>query len=426
MAEGKIVGLDIGTSAIRVAIGIVDGETGKVNIAGTSLKKSSGLRNGIIVNIEDAKNAIKEAIDAAEQNAGTTIESVITALGGSQVETQNSKGVVPVAQSSGRNSKEISKNDVQRAIDCAIAIKVPDDREQINVIPQNFIVDGVGGIQDPIHRMGTRLEAEVFIVITSKTIVQNIRSCIQRASYYLDGVILKTLAQTNSVCHEDEMELGSILIDLGAGTTDVLVLMNGVPISAASVPVGGNLVTNDISLVTGISVSTAEKIKIESGCCWQQNITSENDKEVILPGVGGRSPEIIMQSQLCQIIQARVEQIFVMVKSAIVKNTNDSIKELSGNIILTGGGAMMDGVVELAQNVFKTSSVRLGIPENLGGIEEDYRRPDFATVIGLVLDPQTRQSVMNENQKKSKNRVQKKSKNKSETGFFKRIIKTLF
>lgn len=424
MADDKIVGLDIGTSEIRVAIGEIDPETGNVQIAGTASRKSAGLRNGVIVNIEDAKNAIKEAVDAAEQNAGTTVESVITAIGGSQIESQNSRGTVPVS-STNKSTKEISRSDVERVIECATAIKTPDDREKLHVIPQNYIVDGIGGIQDPIHRMGTRLEAEVHIVTAAKTTIQNIRSCISRADYTLDGVMLKTLAQTQSVCHPDEMELGSILIDLGAGTTDVLVLYKGAPVSTASIPVGGNLVTNDIAVVTGISAATAEKIKVENGCCWSPNITKENDLEIIVPGVGGRDPDIIRQSELCPIIQARMEQIFTMVKAAIVKNTNDSIKQLSGNIILTGGGAMMDGVIELAQNVFKTSSVRLGVPELLGGIPEDYRRPDYATVIGLVL---ANKSLIQskDNRKKSKVHGAKKAKEKSGESVFKKIFKSLF
>ncbi len=424
MDDTKIVGLDIGTSVIRVAIGEVDPETGNVQIAGTSSRKSAGLRNGIIVNIEDAKKCIKEAIDAAEQNAGTIVESVITAIGGSQIESQNSRGTVPVS-STNKSTREISRTDVERVIECATAIKVPEDRDKLHVIPQNYIVDGVGGITDPIHRMGTRLEAEVHIVTAARTIIQNLRSCITRADYELGGVMLKTLAQTQSVCHQDEMELGSILIDLGAGTTDVLVLMNGAPVGTASVPVGGNLVTNDIAVVTGIPVSNAEQIKIESGCCWLPNITPENDMEVILPGVGGRSPDVMMQSQLCQIIQARMEQIFTMVKASIIKNTNDSIKQLSGNIILTGGGAMMDGVVELAQNVFKTSSVRLGVPENLGGIEEDYRRPDFATVIGLVLANKSL-AQGKENRRKSKMKGVSKDKSKKSDSVLKRIFKSFF
>ena len=423
MADGKVVGLDIGTSMIRVAIGEIDPETGNIRIAGTASRKSAGLRNGVIVNIEDAKNAIKETIDAAEQNAGTTVESVITAIGGSQIESQNSRGTVPVSTAN-KSTKEITRSDVERVIECATAIKVPDDREKLHVIPQNYIVDGIGGIDDPIHRMGTRLEAEVHIVTAAKTIIQNIRSCISRADYTLDGVMLKTLAQTQSVCHQDEMELGSILIDMGAGTTDVLLLLKGAPIGTFSIPVGGNLVTNDVSVITHVSASAAEKIKIESGCCWVESITPETDFDVILPGVGGRAPEVIKKSQLAQIIQARVEQIFMLVKAALKKNVGDSIKELSGNIILTGGGAMMDGVIDLAQSVFRTTSVRLGVPESLGGIEEDYKRPDFATAIGLVLANKSLASGKDRS-RRTHTRSAKKEKQKGES-VLKKIFKSLF
>ena len=423
MAEGKVVGLDIGTSMIRVAIGEIDPDTGNIRIAGTASRKSAGLRNGVIVNIEDAKNAIKETIDAAEQNAGTTVDSVITAIGGSQIESQNSRGTVPVS-SANKSTKEISRADVERVIECATAIKVPDDREKLHVIPQNYIVDGIGGITDPIHRMGTRLEAEVHIVTAAKTIIQNIRSCISRSDYILDGVMLKTLAQTQSVCHQDEMELGSILIDMGAGTTDVLFLLKGAPVATFSIPVGGNLVTNDISVVAGISTAAAEEIKIKSGCCWLESITKETDFDVILPGVGGRAPEIMKKSQLAQIIQARVEQIFALVKTAIKKNVGDSIKEISGNIILTGGGAMMEGVIDLAQRSFHTTSVRLGVPESLGGIEEDYRRPDFATVIGLVLANKSLASGKDKG-RRAKARPVRKEKDKGES-VLKKIFKSLF
>ncbi len=423
MAEGKVVGLDIGTSMIRVAIGEIDPDTGNIRIAGTASRKSAGLRNGVIVNIEDAKNAIKETIDAAEQNAGTTVDSVITAIGGSQIESQNSRGTVPVS-STNKSTKEISRADVERVIECATAIKVPDDREKLHVIPQNYIVDGIGGITDPIHRMGTRLEAEVHIVTAAKTIIQNIRSCISRSDYILDGVMLKTLAQTQSVCHQDEMELGSILIDMGAGTTDVLFLLKGAPIATFSIPVGGNLVTNDISVVAGISTAAAEEIKIKSGCCWIDSITKETDFDVILPGVGGRAPEIMKKSQLTQIIQARVEQIFALVKVAIKKNVGNSVPEISGNIILTGGGAMMEGVIDLAQRAFHTTSVRLGVPESLGGIEEDYRRPDFATVIGLVLANKSLASGKDK-ARRGKTHAAKKEKQKGES-LLKKIFKSLF
>ncbi|WP_027727254.1 cell division protein FtsA [Treponema sp. C6A8] len=423
MSENRIaVGLDIGTSEIRVAIGEYD-ENGKIQIAGTASKKSAGLRNGVIVNIEDAKAAIEEAISAAEMNAGINVNSVITAIGGSQIESATHKGGVAV-NPNGRNNKEITNDDVERVIANATAVPVPEDREKLHVIPRDYIVDGYHGISDPIHRIGTRLEVEVHIVTAARTIIQNMRSTISRAGYILDGVMLKTLAQTFSVCHEDEMELGSILIDLGAGTTDVIVLVGGAPVSTASVPVGGNLVTNDISIVTGISSATAEEKKIEAGCCWLPLINEQNDKEVVLPGVGGRAPEVIMKSQLCQIIQARMEQIFTMVKATIIKNTDDSIKKLSGNIILTGGGAQMEGVIELAQNVFRTSSVRLGCPENLGGIEEDYRNPAFATVIGLVLASKN-MPASKDSRKKHRSFADRKEKKDGE-GVLKKIFKSLF
>ena len=383
MADEKcIVGLDIGTSVIRVAIGEVD-EDGNLRVIATSSKPSAGLRNGVIVNIEDAKDAIKDAVEAAEQEGGVIVSSVIASVGGAQIESENSRGVTPIRANGKNNIRVVTPEDVTKVIETATAINYPADREKIHVIPQDYLVDGIGHISDPVNRLGFKLEAEVHIVTASKTTIQNIRSCVSRAGYELNGVMLKTLAEVQAVCHEDEMELGSIIIDLGAGTTDVIVLLKGAPISTASVPVGGNILTNDIAMVPEIPVAAAEKIKIESGCCWLPGV--EVDEDVILPGVGGRAPEVIGKEYLCRIIQARMEKTFTMVKAAIIKNTNDSIKQLAGNIILTGAGANMEGIVELAQSVFKTSSVRIGIPDSLGGIEEQYRNPEFATAIGLIV-----------------------------------------
>lgn len=417
--ERTVVGLDIGTNVIKVAIGRYNDE-GKLEIAGVSSRKSAGLKNGVIVNIEEAKTAIKEAIEDVEQNAGILVNSVIVAVGGSLIESENSRGVVPIKPNARSNRAEVTQEDIEKAIETAVAINYPADRQKIHVIPQNYLVDDVSiGIQSPINRLGFKLEVEVHIVTASKTVIQNMRSCMARANYSLDFVMLKTLAQTQSVCHEDEMDLGSILIDLGADTTDVMVLIHGAPVSTASVPVGGNLVTNDIAVVTGIPFAAAEKIKLESGCCWLGGI-GDNDDDVILPGVGGRAPELLARSQLCQIIQARMDQIFTLVRTEVIKNTSDTIKQLSGNIILTGGGAMMEGVVELAQAKFRTSAVRLGIPDYLGGDQQSYRRPDFATVIGLVqankLIPKTRQ----------KKTAGGKQKDKNKENIFKKFRNTFF
>ena len=421
MADDRIVvGLDIGTSVIRAAIGEVD-DVGTLHIIATSAQKSAGLRNGVIVNIEDAKDAIKEAIEAAETKGGVLVNSVIASIGGSQIESENSRGVVPIRNNAKGGSASVTSEDVEKVIDIATAINYPADREKIHVIPQDYLVDGVGHISDPINRLGYKLEAKVHIITASKTIIQNIKSCMSRAEYGLDGVMLKTLAATQAVCHDDELELGSMVIDLGAGTTDVIVLIDGAPVSTASVQVGGNLVTNDIAVVNGIPVAAAEKIKLEYGCCWPAGI--QDDCDVILPGVGGRAPELTSKSEIAKIITARMMQIFTMVKQAVVKNTSDTIKQLSGNIILTGGGAQMEGVVELAQEVFKTSSVRCGVPESLGGLEEEYRKPEFATAIGLVV---ANKGIVNVRDSHRRSKKASGGKGDSKENIFKRLRKLFF
>lgn len=422
MGESTIVGLDIGTSVIRAVIAEIN-EEGKLEIVATASRMSAGLQNGVIVNIEAAKEAIRETIEAAENIAGVNVDSVIVSIGGTTIESQNYRGVTPIVPTSRGTPREITRDDYNKVIEIATAINFPMDREKIHTIPQDFIVDGVGGIPDPVNRIGFKLEVEVHVVTASKNIIRNLRTTVQRANYLLDGVMLKTLAQTASVCHKDEMELGSIIIDLGAGTTDVIVIIDDAPICTASVKVGGNFVTNDIAVVTGIPVSVAENIKIENGCCWLPDV-AENDTDIILPGVGGRAPEVIAKSVLCQIIQARMEQILSMVKAAIVQNSNNSIKKLSGNIILTGGGAQMEGIVELTQAFFKTSSVRLGIPDNLGGTVAEYRRPDFATVIGLIEANKNRPQMLSRKKARGNKKLKKSESNND--GFGTKLRKIFF
>lgn len=409
-----VVGLDIGTSFIRACIGeITDSNT--IEIIGLAKKNSAGLRNGVVVNIEAAMEAIKQTIEAAEQNAGVLVSSCYTAIGGSQIEGINSRGIVAVS-TRGKTNREINQTDIDRVIEAANAIQIQMDREILHVVPQDFIVDGIPGIKEPVHMMGVRLEAEVHIVTASKTVIRNVRSCIERAGYEMDRVMLKTLASVNAVAHEDELELGSILIDLGAGSTDVLVLVHGAPVSSLSISVGGNLVTNDIAIVKGIPSTVAEKIKVESGCCWLPFLSEP--REIIIPGVGGRQPELTTQVELCNIIQPRMEEIFEMVRSDVVHKTN--LKQLSGNIILTGGGAQMEGVVELAQQIFGTTAVRLGIPESLGGIEEEYRKPEYATVIGLLKEQKS--AILKNDRSKTK----KTSSNANKESLFSRIKKAFF
>lgn len=415
-----IVGLDIGTSNIRVAIGEIDEETDVLRIAGVACEKSVGLRFGNIVNIEATSNVIKKAIENAEQNAGIDVHSCYTSIGGEQIQGYNTNGKVAVSPK-GKSQRSVGEEDIKRVRDSATAIQMSLDRDMLHVITQDYIVDGVSGIKNPINRLGVCLETAVHIITASRTTIQNLASCVHRAGYEIDGVMLKTLASTSSVTNSDECELGSILIDLGAGTTDFLVLVNGAPVCTASVPYGGNIVTNDIAICKGITVAEAEEIKVKYGSCWLENVP--NDAKVIIPALAGRPPEEFDQSELCEIIAPRIEEIFQLVLDKIMEMT--TLTQLSGNIILTGGGANMNGIVEMAQEVFQTSAVRVGIPEKLGGIEEDYTAPEWATAIGLVIG--NKNSLHHRDSRKGKKRVSAEKNGKvGKENPIRKILKSLF
>ena len=243
--------------------------------------------------------------------------------------------------------------------------------------------------------------------------------CIERAGYTLDSVMLKTLASMHAVMDPEERDLGSIIIDLGGGTTDAIVVNKDAPVCTVSIPVGGNLVTNDIAVVKGVSAVNAEKIKTEDGCCWPDAI--EEDREVIIPGAGGRPPEVSSRSEICEIIQPRMEEIFMMIRDEILEKAT---MQLSGNIILTGGGALMPGAVQLAKSVFETESVRIGLPGDFGGIREEYRRPDFSTVVGLI-SGYFSEFYAEENSRK-KGRKGQTEKPSDRTGVFQKFLKKFF
>ena len=375
-----VTGLDLGSSFVRAVIGEVD-ESGNIEIIGSAKRNSTGLRNGVIVNKQSTKDCIKSVIEDAEQKAGYEVTSCVTGVGGVQIESMDSKGLVAVS-SHGKSDREITQDDINRVLDAANALTTPMDRSLLHIIPKDYIIDGQSGYKNPLNTIAVRLEAEVHIITASSTAIKNITSCVEEAGYQLDRIMLKTLACTEAVMGEEERELGSILIDLGGGTTDVLVIIKDAPVCTVSIPVGGNFVTNDIAVVKGVSISTAEKIKIENGCCWLP--LADNNSEVIIPGVGGKDPELTSQVELCQIIQPRMEEIFTMVRDEVIRRSN--LNQLSGNIILTGGGALMSGVVETAENIFGTSAVRLGTCPSLGSaFEEEYKSPDYATAVGLVI-----------------------------------------
>jgi cell division protein FtsA len=343
----------------------------------------------VVVNIEATLKAVVGAIEAAEMMSGREVHQCWTGIGGSHIDGINSRGVVAITGKK-RETREIGPEDIARVIEAARAVVIPMDRQILEVIPQTYIVDDQKGIRDPLDMIGVRLESEVHIITCSVTSAQNLIKCVNRAGFRVNDLVLQSLAAGRSILTPEEKDLGVALVDLGGGTTDILVYADGAPYATSTIPAGGAQVTGDISIIKSVSVETAEKIKIDAGCCWEPLL--EEDEDIIVPGVGGRPPLPIPRSQILSIIQPRMEEIFKMVREKLDK-LNLS-RPLGGGVVLTGGGAQLSGVVELAQAILRMP-VRVGSPipsPGLGGLVEEYRSPAYATAIGLVLEGAGRQS----------------------------------
>jgi cell division protein FtsA len=377
--------LDIGTSKVVVAIGERN-EKGIIEITGVGSSPSSGIRKGVVVNIEATIKAITEAIEAAEVMSGQEVSSCWISIGGSEIEGLNSRGVVAIA---GPN-REISRDDIIRVTEAARAVTVPMDRQIIQTIPQSYIVDDHKGIREPLGMIGVRLESEVHIITVAVTMMKNLIKCVNRAGLLAnDFLLLQVLAAGRAVLTPQEQELGVVLLDIGGGTTDVLVYFDGAPYSTFTIPIGGAEVTKDISMIKSISVEAAEKIKHQYGCCWEELLENE---DILIPDMAGRSMMAIPSYHIYAIVRPRMEEIFELVKSRL--DYVNLPRPLSGGVVLTGGGASLTGAVELACEVFKMP-VRLGTPirfHNLGGLVDGYCTPSYSTAIGLVLEGDARES----------------------------------
>jgi cell division protein FtsA len=389
-----VVGLDIGTTKVCAVIGERN-EQGIPEITGVGVSPSTGLRKGVVVNIEATLKASAAAIESAEMMSGREVHECWTGIGGSHIDGINSRGVVAITgkkRESGkkRNTREIGPDDIARVIEAARAVVIPMDRRILEVIPQTYTVDDQKGIRDPLDMIGVRLEAEVHIITCSVTSAQNLIKCVNRAGFRVNDLVLHSLAAGRSVLTGEEKDLGVALVDLGGGTTDLLVYNEGAPYSTSTIPAGGVQVTSDISIIKNISFDTAEKIKIEAGCCWEAML--EGDEDIIVPGVGGRSPMSIPRSQIFTIIRPRMEEIFRMVKEKLDKLRFS--RPLGGGVVLTGGGAQLQGVVDLASSMLELPA-RIGNPirgASLGGLVEEYCNPAYATAIGLMLEGGDRES----------------------------------
>ncbi|MDR1507161.1 MAG: cell division protein FtsA [Treponema sp.] len=379
MANDRLaVGLDIGTTKVCAVIG-EQNENGNLEITGVGTCASTGLRKGVVVNIEATLRSAAQAIEAAEMMSGREVHSVWTGIGGSHIDGINSRGVVAVTGKN-RETREIDGEDIERVLEAARAVVIPMDRQVLELIPQTYIVDDQKGIRDPLDMIGVRLEAEVHIITCSVTSSQNLVKCVNRAGFRVDGLVLQSLAAGRAVLTEEEKELGVALVDLGGGTTDVLVYSEGAPYSTTTIPVGGSQVTSDISIMKSISFETAEKIKLEAGSCWEGASLGD---DIIVPGVGGRPPLPIPRYQIEEIVRPRMEEIFSMVKEKLEKLSLS--RPLGGGVVLTGGGSLLLGSTELASRIFRLPA-RVGNPLPLGGLVEEYRSPEYSTAVGLVLE----------------------------------------
>ncbi len=372
--DNAIVGLDIGTTKVCAIIGRINEYNG-VDIVGVGVSPSRGLRKGVVVNIESTVNSVATAIERAELMAGIEVKSVFAGIAGGHIEGINSRGVVAVSS----RSREITEIEVERVIDAAKALALPMEREVIHVIPQEFVIDNQDGIKDPVGMSGVRLEAEVHIVTGAVASAQNIVKSVNRAGYAVNDIVLEPLASAMATLKDDEKELGVVLIDMGGGTTDVLIYLNGSIWHTSVLAMGGNHVTNDISIGLRTPVNAAEEIKRRWGIALSDLV--EPDEMIEVPNVGGRNPSRMPRQILAEIIQPRMEEMFFLVKEELDKKNFKDL--LAGGIVITGGASLLDGTDKIAEEVFKMP-VRIGTPSGINGLVEEVSSPEFSTGVGLV------------------------------------------
>jgi cell division protein FtsA len=350
-------------------------EFGNISILGVGEAPTEGLRRGVVVNIEKTVGSITAAAQAAERMAGIRFESVVVSLAGPHLSSQNSRGVIAVS----RDDREIGHQDVERVVDASRAVSVPSDREVVHVIPRSFTVDGQEGVKEATGMTGSRLEVETHIVTGAHTSIQNVIKCVHQAGFDVDDVVSQGLASGQAVLSPNEMELGVCLMDIGAGTTDVVVFSEGSGLHLTVLPVGGNHVTSDIAIGLRTTLSEAETLKLNYGHALAEVIPSE--ERIQVREVGGERVQQVPRRFLAEIIGPRVREIFQMAREEVKKSGYDGL--LPAGVVVTGGGARLLGTIDAAQGVFD-SSVRLGLPSGFGGLSDRVSGPSFASGVGLV------------------------------------------
>ena len=370
--KNLIVGLDIGTSKVVAIVGELN-DSDSIDIIGIGSHPSKGLKKGVVVNIESTVQSIQRAIEEAELMAGCQIHSAYTGIAGSHIRSMNSHGIVAIRDS------EVTAADIERVIDAAKAVAIPADQKILHILPQEFIIDNQEGIREPIGMSGVRLEAKVHMVTGSVSASQNITKCVRRCGLETDDIILEQLASSFAILTEDEKDLGVCIVDIGGGTTDIAVFTEGAIRHTAVIPIAGDQVTNDIAVALRTPTQYAEDIKVKYACALRQLTNLEDTIEV--PGVGDREPRRLSRQTLAEVVEPRYEELFTLIQAELRRSGFEDI--VAAGIVLTGGSSKMEGLIELAEEVFHMP-VRLGMPQNVSGLADVVRNPIYATGVGLL------------------------------------------
>jgi cell division protein FtsA len=371
--KNLIVGLDVGTSKIVAIVGEISVDD-EIEIIGIGSNRSRGLKKGVVVNIESTVHSIQRAIEEAELMAGCEIHSVYTGIAGSHIRSLNSHGIVAI------RDNEVSVGDVDRVIDAAKAVAIPADQKILHILPQEFVIDSQEGVKEPIGMSGVRLEAKVHMVTGAVSAAQNIVKCVRRCGLDVDDIILEQLASSYSVLTDDEKELGICLVDMGGGTTDIAVFTDGAIHHTAVIPIAGDQVTNDIAIALRTPTQHAEDIKVQYACALTQLANPEETIEV--PSVGDRPSRRLARQTLAEVVEPRYEELFTLIQAEIRRSGFEDL--IAAGVVLTGGSSKMEGVVELAEEIFHMP-VRIGIPTHVAGLSDVVKSPIYSTGVGLLL-----------------------------------------
>src|SRR5687767_1798907 len=373
--EAVLVAVDVGTSKVVALIGEVTHD-GVVTIIGKGAPAASGLKKGVVINIDQTVSSIRSAREQAERLSGYRVESAIVAVGGNHVESQNSRGAVAVSGP----RREVSHEDIERATEVARAVTIPSNREVLHVLPRGFVVDGQEGVKDPLGMSAVRLEVETHIVHASATAVQNLTKCIQRADIRIDELVSASLASADAVLTETERELGVAVADFGAGTIDLALFLDGSPIHTAVLPLGGNNVTNDVAIGLKTSLAAAEDLKIRHGTADPESV--ETDEQVEVETIGEDAGRTASRLELARVIEARMREVFEKIGDEIARAGHTGL--LPAGLVLTGGAAQLAGTARLGREVLQMP-VRVAGPTGVGGLTDHLLTPAYSTSMGLLL-----------------------------------------